>query len=243
MATKELELAYQRGKVVLEKKGSVTQVAEALVTEEPELPSTGRPFPDLPKSAALTDAMREELTDVAEFYGRVNLRERRELTDQELLNLYLEDDLLDGVSKRLAERVKALREMIRVHMDVRAEEQGRAVARPHVGVEATPRDPKGHYLLATPQNAETVAIPDTEKVYSAEFKRGAVTIDADELLRLYDTGEITRDEYLAFTRATRVLDENKAGEFISSNPERGLEILKKISRAASPSYSLYIRKA
>jgi hypothetical protein len=243
MATKELELAYQRGKIVLEKKGSVTQVAEALVTEEVELPLTGRPFPELPHVREISTSLERKLNEAIDWYGTVNLTERRELTDAELLDLFTEDEILSTVTKQLDLRIKDLREIVRVHMDVRAEEQGRAVARPHVGVEATPREPKGHYLLASAQNAETVLIPGTDKAYSAEYKRGAVTIDADELLRLYETGKINREEYLAFTRETRVLDETKAGKFINDNPERGMEILKLISKAAAPSYSLYLRKA
>lgn len=243
MATKELELAYKRGNAVLAKKGSVTEVAEALVTEEPALPLTGRPFPELPRTRKLSTSLQRALEEAIDWYGTTNLTERRELTDSELYDLFAEDETLNTVAKQLDLRIKDLREIVRVHLDVRAEEQGRAVARPHVGVEATAREPKGHYLLASPQNAETVEIPGTDKVYSAEFKRGTVTIDADELLRLYDDGEITREEYLAFTRETRVLDENKAGDFINKNPERGMEILKKITRATDPSYSLYLRKA
>lgn len=249
----ELELAVKRGKEVLKKTSNLDTVATAMVSGEltlPEINGALKDFPKLPLEREYTTELDEQVRQVRGVFGRVNPESRRTLSDRELTMVREEHRVLDFVSKALNDRVEDLKEYVRTSIDVSAEEQGIAVPKSKVDTEtgevivaATPRDAKGHYILAKEKNPFKVAINGTGEAYSQEFKKGKVSVDGEKLLDLYEAGEISREEYLAFTRETRVLDEGKAGEFIRKNSERGLEILKKITTQGPPSTQLYVRKA
>lgn len=244
------ELAVLRGREVLKKTSDINTVASALVEDEVAA-AEGKviPFPKLPKPRELTYELSEQLVKVPGVFGRVELDERRTLSEDELTALYEEHQTLDGVVKALAKRIEDLKEYVRTDMDVRAEEDNLAFPKDIVRgkatvAKATPRDRKGHYILAEGKGRPyKVPVKGTDRAYSQEFSQGKVTVDGDKLLDLYEAGEITRDELLAFTRETRVLDESKAGAALRENPERALEILKMITTHEPPSTSLYVREA
>jgi hypothetical protein len=245
----ELELAVKRGKDVLKKTDSLNKVAEAMAAVDTPLSDESVEFPALPEPRELSSAVRQAMSMLPDCYGAVNPTDRRTLSEDELTDLYREHEYLREAGAAIASRAKDIREIVLTHMDVRAEVENRAVPRSVVRggktiVPATPRDKDGHYLLATPQNPEQVKVPGTGKAYSAEYRNGKVTVNADDmLLALHEADKISRSEYLAFTREVRVLDERGATDFINDSPERGLEILRDITSHVAPGMNLNVRKA
>lgn len=250
MTTMELEPAVvERGRTLLKKKEATLSDVALAVTQDVTEVKDPKPFPAVPKGRTLTEAVRNVLKSVPQVFGSVQMETRRTLSEAELEQVYTEHAVLDTVCKTLKARVEDIKEIVRTHMDVDAEERNLARAKEvHRGgklaAEATPRDSKGHFLLAQETgHPYRIPIPGTDKEYSLEYRAGKVTLDGDALLGMFERGEISREEYLGFTRETRVLDETRATNFIKRNPERGMDILAKITHQEPPSTSLYIRKA
>lgn len=244
------EVAVLRGREVLKRTSDINTVASALV--EDDLPATDGqviPFPKLPKPRKVTRELQAQMDRLPGVFGWVELEERRTLSDAELEELRTEHKTLDEVMTALRKRIEDLKEIVRTDMDVRAEEDNIAfpkdiVRKGVVVAKATPRDSKGHYILAKGKGQPyKVPIDGTGEAYSQEFRQGKVTVEGEKLLDLYDAGKITRDELLAFTRETRVLDESKAGAALREDPERALEILRMITTHEPPSTALFVREA
>jgi hypothetical protein len=120
-------------------------------------------------------------------------------------------------------------------MDVTAEETGRTDAN-------TPRDLKGHYVVAAKGEPERLPIPGTNQAWSREFRSGSASVDGSRLLDMYEAGDISREDYLSFTREMRVFDEEKALKAINDDPKR-LEILARLAVPGRPSTAMFVRKA
>ena len=220
----------------------------ALVVTAPAAPlaAEAQPFPDLPRHVVLTPEVRRALVKLADVFNSVEIEKRRSLTQAEIDLLTIEQGILGMIGATMAARMEAVKETIRVHMDVAAEEAGIAVAKDQLGpggeviVKATPRDQKGHYLLAGEKNPHRVQAGPM----SWSQERSAATPAASDgvLQKAYREGEIDRADYLAVTREVRVLDPIRTRDFIRQAPARGLRVLRKITVAGRPSASLYLRK-
>jgi hypothetical protein len=246
-----LDRVMAAGRIVL-KKGSWTlkEVAEAVVDPLPDLTGYTEtiPFPPAPKPVVLTDEVKASLGALPGVFGQINMTERRALTNEEILAVKSEQDIVREVLAALNGRDEAIKEMVRHTMDVRAEEAGVAVPKAvkagngTVIVAATPRDKEGHYILSAKSKPERLPIPQTNMEYSREFRAGSLTIAGSDLDTLHKDGKVSREDYLAFTVEKRVFDEDKAKKAITDKPER-MSILRLISSRSGAGTSLFVRKA
>jgi len=243
----------QKGRVALREGKSLTEVAVAMadpIQVEHVRTTEVVPFPALPKPLVITPEAKRALLDLPKVFGKVILDKRRPLSSEEITNLRKEQEVLRQIEALMKGRDDAIKEYIRTHVDADAEAAGIAVDRDvvrggHVVVEATPRDPKGHYLLAEKGKPTVVPIPGTNETYSLEYREGKDTpsIDPNALEDLLESGEISREDYLSLTVEKRVFDEAKAARAFNAKPER-LTILTKILHrtVTPPSTALNIRK-
>jgi hypothetical protein len=239
------------GRLVLKKdKFSLKDVADAVVDPLPDLSGYTEtlPFPPLPKAVALTPKVQQALALLPSIFGKVNMTSRTSWTDKEVAKVYAEDDVITTLETALKARKDALREGVRTSMDIRAEEAGIAVPKAvvddkgNVIVAATPRDAAGHYILSSKGKPERLDIVGTNKAYSKEFKAGGVTISEHALNEALKDGSISREDYLSFTKAVRVFDEDKAKAAIIADDSR-LAILRLISSRSGAGTSLFVRDA
>lgn len=209
-------------------------IAKALTEDLPaEAPEAAAP-PKLPAPAGrLTMEEVEAIRALPEVFGRVSPAERRVLTDRELAELGAEDIVLRQVADLLADRKKAVAEIVRGHADAAAEAAGLAPA---------VRAADGHYLLSPrPGMPFQIRIPGTPRSWSLEFRTGSVRYDSAALRDLRDEGGITRAEFDGMTE--RVFSPARAAEYIRRHPARGLEILKGITRKGAAGNSLFLRRS
>lgn len=252
MTSTELSPILKRGQLVLKEGGSLKEAAQAMVTEAPLITyPESLPFPAPAKTITITQDMLSALERLSETFGQVCPDTRRELTREELALLCSERRDISAVLEPMTKRKDAIGTIVRHHIDCKAEAEGQAVPRavvdPETGetiVAATPRDVKGHYILAS--KGKPCQVPgDDGYVFSEQYSSGKTSFDdaTDKLLAMYEAGDITREEYLACTREVRAYDEGKVNAFIQRNPERGLEILQSIATHSPAGTAIYVRKA
>lgn len=233
---------------VVAKATSVAGVAEALgVHASPEVRKTKA---DWPEQIEMTDEAKAALDALPSVFNQVAPDGPRVLTDEELVALYGEQQILRVAMTPLKERDDVIKEIVRHHMDLVAEEANLAVPKDivrdgQVIAPASPRDAHGHYVIASKGKPERVRIPETNQAWSREYREGRINFAdaATDLLDLYEAGQISREEYLAFTRETRVFDETKAMDALRKDPERYVPILARIARRGTDGTSLFVRKA
>jgi hypothetical protein len=244
--TAALKPAYAKGRIALRECESLRAVAKVLYQENhPEVsddkatglvPLATKPFPAVPKTQDLTDSQKVALARVKDVFNSVTPTTRRALTKEEMASLFAEDMVLREIVEALIVRAEDIKEIVRHHKDVVAEKHEKA------DPESTPRDANGHYIMASKGNPNRTDVMGTDKSYSSEFRAGAITISGGDLTDLFDDGEISRSDYLAFTREARVFDESKATAAILAQPER-LNILERITHRGADGTSLFVRKA
>ncbi len=243
------------GRIALRDGATLLDVAKNFLEPEPDhTPGSEMiPFPAVPRTPILTAEDKAALARLPEVFGKVLVEERRSLKADEIAALHEERKVVKQVVTVLAGREGVINENIRHHVDVDHEERGVAVPKDkvHAGrviVEATPRDASGHYIFASQGDPTRVHIPDTNEDFSLEYRKGSdggVQIDANHLLDLLESEEITRAQYLALTREVRVFDEAKARQAILKD-ETLLEVIAKVTRRVAPTKpgtSLFVRKS
>jgi len=233
--TTELSPLIKQGQIALREGASLAAVAAAMLVEMPEVEALAPAAPTVPAPVELTPEVKQALEQMSEVFAAVQPTERRRLSDTEVAALYIERDVVKKVGEVLAGREENIKEYVRNHLDVVAEETGRTDAN-------TPRDGKGHYVVAEKGKPERLPIAGTNQAFSREFRSGKASVDGSRLLDMYEAGEISREDYLAFTREMRVFDEDKALKAINDDPKR-LEILARLAVPANPTTSLFVRKA
>jgi hypothetical protein len=247
----ELKTMITRGRLALkDDKATLKSVAQAMVAGEAvELPETIE-LPALPKKIELVPAVKQAMDGISTLFCMVVPETRRTLTEQELKTLHLERTAIKLITGALTGREEAIKETVRNHMDEDAIAKGVGVrkalvdsATGEVIVEATPRDVHGHLVTATAQKRDEVQIPGTDQVFVREYRAPQTTVSVEDLFDLVADGKVTKDEYLAMTRQTRVISEDKVWDFVKRNPERGLEILGSITKHGLPSTAFNVRKA
>lgn len=249
--TTEIVPAYvERGKVALKEGKSLKEIASEVLDDLPAVVTTEVvPFPPVPKPLVITDEHRVALAELSSVFGVVQPDTRRTLTPDEITTLYKERECLKTIGDLLDGREEAIKTLIRHHLDVDAETRGVAVPKAKVDgatgeviVEPSPRDQHGHYVLATKGKPERLPIPGTNQEWSREYRSGSVEVDTERLEALLAAGEISREDYLSFTREVRVFDEDRAREAMKKDPSR-FALLRRISRRSSVGSSLFVRKA
>lgn len=228
---------------------TIGDLLDRLVPQIEELPTEGE-FPELPKPASVTPALKKALRELPAVFGEVKPTARRTLEKDELKKITDEALAISKVTKPLGTRLKAISEIVRTHMDVQAEKDALAIPEPVIRggrtLEPTPRVAAGvakdHYLLAQPEKPYEISVEGYDDTWQARHTKGDASQSHDELLRLYDEEKITREEYLGFTETRRTLSGDKIAAAIKKNPERSLQILAAITTREAPSYSLYAPK-
>jgi hypothetical protein len=216
--------------------------AQVVPVPVPEAVPVALAFPPIPEQPELKEAERAALDTLPNIFAAVRVKTRRSLAKHERRALMQETLVLAAIAKMAKDRTEAIKELARTAIDVEAEKAGRAFPVDTPEHAATPRDQNGHYLLALPEQPERL-VADDVSAWSQEYARGGALPAGSLLAEAYRKGDITREEFLAFTREERVLTEERAMAFIGKNPERGLEILKMITQRTAPTSRLNIRKA
>lgn len=251
--SKDLEVIIERGSYVLRSNpdASLAEIAAAITDEVPTfwaMPGQVVPFPDIPTPVQMTSQMQTDLETLPEVFGKVNLDSRRTLTEDEIVLVYREHEALKDLENALKGRRDNLKAYIRHHLDVAAEEENRAVPADVYDkngdkiVEASPRDPSGFYVLGEKGKPERLNIPGTNQAFSREASSYKAQVSGDRLTELYNAGEISREDYLAFTREVRVFDEEKARKALAKD-RRLLGLLAKITERGGMKSALFVRKA
>lgn len=217
---------------------TVATLADALAGPAPKLPEAA-PFPAPAPEVKFTPALRKALGALSVLVGKVNPTTRRMLEPSELAAVTAERNAINDVVKPLAKRADAISEMVRHHQDLQAEaakQAGEGTERVTGGVA------KGHYLLGAPEAPFVTPVEGYEDGWRQVYVKGGTYQSASALEDLLDSGKITRQEYLAMTRETRALAQDRITTFIAKNPARGLEILAAITKREAPGASLYAPK-
>lgn len=224
--------AVARGITALSDKGATLKsVAAALVDDfVQELPLA----PAAPARVTLTEDLREALEALPNVFGQVQPDAVRMLSDEEHQLLLRERTAVTTIITVLGTRKDAIRDAVANHMDLAARAAGKVD-------DDTEVDDRGHYVIARKGEPEQCPIPGTNQVWSREYRAGSVTIDGDRLLDLYESGKISRDEYLAFTRETRVFDEDKAFNAMAKDPTL-LKVFRQLVKKGKSSTAVCVRK-
>jgi hypothetical protein len=203
-----------------------------------------------PKPVTMTEEAKQAIDALPVVFNRVMPTEPKILDDKEMVDLFEEREILRDALAPLSARDEVIKEIVRHHMDLVAEQSNIAIPKDivrngQVIATATTRDSKGHYILASKGNPEQAEIPGTNQAWSREYKQGGVSFNfaAGDLLAMYEEGEITREQYLAMTRETRVFDEAKTMEAVRKDPETYLPIFQRVAVRSSESTSITVRKA
>lgn len=230
----ELELAVQRGQLALDQGVKWGELLDAVFnTDVGEVHS--EPFPAVGKHVEITPAFADAIMQLKEVWGSVEPKTRRALNEKEHAALYRERQVLKTIKDTLDARYNAINVIVKHHMDIRAEVEDRA------DPVATPRDTKGHYAIARRGQPERMDIPGSNEQWSREYRSNGAALSPDELLRMYEDEEISREDYLSFTRQARVVDEDKVMRAVVADPRR-LRILYQIGQGKTPVVQLYVRK-
>lgn len=239
MTKSQIEKDIERGTIVLKQGGSFADIQAAL-TADIEKPAQAVPaLPEAPAQVVLTDDVKKALRRLPDVFAVVQPAERRALDATEIQAVHEEREVLKQIVTLLAGRDDNLKEIIRNHMDVVAEKDGRAD-------ESTERDDSGHYILASKGNPERCDIPGTNQAWSREYRSGRTTTDDSVLDDLMTEGKISRDAYLAMTREVRVFDANKAMLSVTQKPDLRGEIfsaIKAMTKFGRAGTSLFVRKS
>lgn len=214
---------------------NIAELADKLLAPLAPVPLDS-PFPKPPKASAVSDKLRGALRSVAAVFGGVQPTERRKLEAAEVKSLTDEAMVISAIIKPLGARLKDIQEIVRMHGDFLAEEQGMASERIAGGVG------EGHWLAATPGSPFEIPVDGYEEPWQQRYVKGGTETSLAVLEEMEADGTVTRQEFLAMTATVRQLDETKMASFIHKNPLRGLEILKKITKRSAPSASLYAPK-
>ena len=228
----DIEGVVKVGTLALRADGAnVKSVAAALLEDAEYVPAEEA---KAPATVEMTPELTAALRVIPHVFGGIQVDTIRTLSIAELERLGGEQDAIDQILKPLETRREAIKDAIKNHMDRRAEMLG-------LVTDETPRDAHGHVVIARKGEPEQIQIPGTGKVWSREFRAGKVEIDPDELLAMYERGEIDRKTYLSFTREVRVFDEAKAFAAMAKDPGL-LKVFRKMIRRGRPSTALFVRK-
>ena len=235
-------------KGTIAKASSLKDIAAALDVHVPAAPVYTN-VAAWPTPLELTPEQREALNMVPRFFGQVHPAEPKILDDDEMTALFGERQVLREVLEPLVGRDEVIKEIVRHHMDLVAEQSNVAIPKDIVRggslvAEASPRDKAGHYILASKGNPERAHIPGTNQDWSREYREGGISFAnaASDLLAMYEAGDITREQYLTMTREVRAFDEPKTMEAVRKDPETYLPILRAIAHRADNGTSMFVRK-
>lgn len=224
------------------KDASLAEVTSALSTIPVEDAPTD--FPKLPEALTASKEVRDAMNTLAKTFQSVVLDTRRTMTTEELAAIGTEYEALQKVLKVVASREESIKEAIRTHQDVEAEEAGIAfpkdvIHNDNLVAKATERDKNGHYILASKGSPQVTEIPGSTAKFSNQFSSGRVTENVGAIDEMFANGEITEAEYKAMTVVKRVPDKDKIRAFVLKTGR--VSILARLVKRGRNSSALYLR--
>jgi hypothetical protein len=194
------------------------------------------PIPAPAPKVVFSELLRKALKALPELFGQVMPDEVCKLDRHELKAVTDEAANLDVIAKEIKVRREAIQAIIRNHQDREAEEaeNGLPAGTQRIAEGAA----RGHWLLASPGKPYKTPVDGYADSWRQQMVKGEVSVSPAVLFDMAKSGQLTREEFLAFTREVRVYDAEKAQAFIRRNPVRGLSILARMTSRSAPSASL-----
>lgn len=209
----------------------LSEVLKALVRAgEPQAPAV---IPPVPPPPAMTKEQQEAVERVKDVFGKVAPQQRRLLKPAEVTALVEEKTTLDALKKMAESRLEDMRATVFHHLDLEAEATEGKIT------DETPRDVRGFLAL----KGWVKGTPGTGKMLTREVREDAPQIDGDALKALADNPiyeDFTHDDYLAMTRAERVVDEDKFRLHLKTNPRIGRTVTSALQKGKIVA-ALYLR--
>lgn len=180
--------------------------------------------PVVPAVIAITEADQVALVAIVDQYGKVAPSTARLLSKAEQKAIVEERVTIDKILGLLKTRKDtSIRETLANHLDRAAERDGKVK-------ESTERDSRGHFCL---KQDEPVA--DTSLKISRSVSEPKPVVSSAELFKAYESGALTREEYLAVTvvpDVSRVFDETKARKAMGKDPSLLFKLANATTQAA-----------
>lgn len=238
----QLAVISKSTKLALRDKG-LAEVTQTLLGSIP-LADGSEDFPPLPTPLTATTQIRAAMKVLTTTFNKVVVTDRRTLATEEIASIGAEYEAIQEVAKLLTKREEQIKEIIRTHQDVEAEEKGHAFPRDvvvngNVVAKATKRDAKGHYLMATKGHPTETEVPGMTKKFSAQYTSGRTTENLGEITRMFQDGEISEADYKAMTVVKRVPDADKIRSYVLRTGDAS--ILGKIVKKGLDSTSMCFR--
>lgn len=225
------------------KNASLKEVTETLLGEIP-LEDGASDFPELPEPLTATSEIRSALKILSTTFNKTVVTDRRTLSTEEIAAIGVEYKAMQDVLKLLETRAEQIKEIVRTHQDVEAEEKGQAFPRTvirnnNVVAAATERDKHGHYILAAKGSPQDTGIPGTTLKFSTQFSSGRTSENLGAIEQMFLAGEIDETAYKAMTVVRRVPDADKIRQYVLKTGE--VSILGRIVKKGRNSTALYLR--
>lgn len=222
---------------------TLKDVAETLLGEIPQ-EDAATDFPGLPTPLNASEEIRTALAVLSKTFNTTVVTDRRTMKPEEIGSIGVEYEAIKAVGKLLSEREEQIKEIVRTHQDVAAEEAGLAVPKDvrrggKLVTPATPRDAKGHYLLAAKGEPTDTAIPGTTLKFSNQFSSGKTSENLAAITQMYEAGDLSKEDYYAMTEVRRVPTAEKIRAFVLKTGR--VELLGKIVKKGRDSQALYLR--
>ncbi len=203
-----------------------------------DLPPQTPPVSAPPKT---TVTVTQELTDAIALLPQVLCSVApaswRPLNGAERARLAAEKRTIDQVKSTLEKRIKEIADLVHMDADATAKQAG-------IVNEDTPRDDKGHYVIARPQAPETLPGDDLSE-WSREYRPGKRIPAHDRAKKHLTDGVITRADYMAVTVQERRVDLAKIDALINCADEatkaRGLRLQALLVDDTPPTTSINLR--
>lgn len=238
--TAELARTIDFDKLVTTLSDPKADLAEALteLTTIPSAPADARKSA-MPEKTLLQPAVQQAMTELPSLFGKVQPASRRLVNGKEQGRLGAERRAIDAILKALKGRKDEIAEIMGTHFDVLAENKGKAT-------DTSPRDTKGHYLLATPGTPEIQEVPDSDECWVRQRQSDKTVPSLSKLEQALADGTITREEYLKVTKPVtgREWDEDTLRKMLVSEKDRATaqKILDLTSETTPGLNSIHLKK-
>lgn len=218
------------GKLVLSTAKSYADVFKA-VQETKAAPVVVATTP-VAKPLVLTEAETKALASFGKQAAAISVPQtHRMMSTAELTNanaFLATAKVVAAVAKRATE--KTLRPAFMNHFDEAARKSGKVT-------EDTLRDKDGYLVISDTESARI----EGEKTYAArEARMGKVSITADSIKALVDSGDLTHAQYLEATSQVRVADEDAILRMVQKNSALA-EVFAKATTMSQPSVAFTIK--
>lgn len=208
--------------VIVAARGAVLAASRKDVEWRPE-----RPVPVL----ALEESEVQALLDLPKVIEGVRLPTTpRVLEDAEKRDVIRLKDAADAAKKAAEKAILAAKVSFFNHADEIAVQRGEVD-------DSTPITSEGWYVV---EDKHSGSVAGEGKKPVREVKRGSVSLSAEDLKALVDSGDLEHDDYLALTRQVRVVDESRLAEVLQRKPHL-IEVVDKAVKVGAPQASFTLR--